>query len=257
MTPKNLPPIPVVVLAGGRAKPELEAVIGTSIRALAVVNGKTLLQHVLDGLKAAPSVGDIVVVGDVPDSDAYGRIPDGGDFVTNLFAGIERYPSAPYVLICTSDLPYLTGESVEDFVQAGAATADAEGGNLIYPIVKVERCYARFPGVKRTARKLKEGNYTGGNLVLLRPEFMIRQKAQIAGAYAARKSPARLAAMLGYGTLLRLLASQLVYPGLLSVELLQQRVSGLLGGKVCAIESQFPELATDFDKPSDFTAPSR
>ncbi len=251
---QQLNSVPVVVLAGGRAKPDLEAIIGTSIRALAVVNGKTLLQHVTDGLKAAPAVGEIVVVGDVPPSAEYVQIPDGGAFVTNLFAGIEKYPSASCVLICTSDLPYLTGESVQDFIVQGAELIAKSGGNLIYPIVQVSRCYQRFPGVKRTACKLKEGTFTGGNLVLINPDFMIKQKEQIAAAYAARKSPARLAAKLGYGTLVRLLFSQLVSPNLLSVAVLQERVSHLLGGKVCAIESNYPELATDFDKPSDFTA---
>jgi hypothetical protein len=132
--------------------------------------------------------------------------------------------------------------------------AQQSGANIIYPIVAVSDCYARYPGIKRTARRLKEGDYTGGNLVLLRPQFMLQQRERIAGAYAARKSPARLAAMLGIGTLVRLLLSQTLSPKLLSVATLEERAGRLLGGSVRALVSAYPEIATDLDKPSDFAA---
>ncbi len=248
------PGVPVVILAGGKAKPELKAVIGVDVRALAVVFGKTLLDHVVDGLSAAPGVGEMVVVGNVPASDRYAVIPDGGDFVTNIIAGVEKFKSAEYVVVCTSDLPYLNGESVQAFVDEAIKLAQQSGGQMIYPIVEVAECYKRFPGIKRTARKLKEGAYTGGNLMLIRPEFVLSQRQRIADAYDARKSPARIAAMLGYGTLVRLILSQTISPSLLTVSLLEQRASSMLGGAVRALVTPYPEIATDLDKPSDFTA---
>jgi len=248
------PSLPAVVLAGGRAKPELEAVIGQKVRALAVVHGKTLLAHVVDALRAADPERSITVIGDVPPAVGYTVRPDTGDFVSNLFAGISVYADAPYVLIATSDLPYLTGEAVADFAQSAVEMAQQQKADLIYPVVPVAHCYARFPGVKRTALRLREGEYTGGNLMLASPRFLLDQRVRIAGAYAARKSPLRLAAILGFGTLWRLLLSQKVSPHLLTVPLLEAQVSRVLGGEARALISAYPEIATDLDRPSDFQA---
>src|SRR5688572_24270244 len=84
-------PIPAVVLAGGKAKPELAAATGQANRALVVVNGKPLLHHVVDALHASEAVGEIVVVGDVPDGADYARLPDQGDFVANVTKGVEAF----------------------------------------------------------------------------------------------------------------------------------------------------------------------
>ena len=245
---------PAVVLAGGKAKPELEAVIGVPVRAMAVVNGKTLLSHIVDALRSASLPGEITVVGDVPDSDAYKRVGDGGDFVTNIFTGLARYENAAYVLVSTSDLPYITCATVDLFLDGAIHMAEETGANMVYPIVEVASCYAQFPGIKRTARKLKEGSFTGGNMMLLRPAFMMQQRHRIADAYAARKSPAKLASMLGYGTLLRLILSQTISSSLLSVSMLEERASAMLGGSVKSLVFPNADIATDLDKPEDFVA---
>lgn len=249
---------PILVMAGGKAKPELEAVIGQSRRPLAEVYGKTLLRHAIDALLAAGPdggpLGPIVVVGDLPDSPDYALLPDQGHFVDNLFSGLKLYRDEPKVLLTTADLPYLTASSVEQFTREAIALAHRSEAGLIWPIVPVSSCYARFPGVKRTALKLKEGVYTGGNLALISPRLLLSQQARIAAAYAARKSPARLAGMMGLQIFTRLIASQLLLPRLLSVAQLEIGVSRLMGGTARALICDLPELATDLDRPSDFLA---
>ena len=250
--------LPCVVLAGGRAKPDMVALTGQSNRSQVTVRGKTLLRHVVDALQSAGQagkpLGPIAVVGNVPSDAAYTVVADTDDFVGNVFAGLACFPDAPYVLIATSDLPFLTGEVVGEFARGAYALAHAEQADIIYPIVPVALCYERFPGVKRTALRLREGRFTGGNLVLARPGFLLAHHARIADAYAARKTPLRLAAMLGVGMIGRLALSQKVHPGLLTVPLLEARAGKLLGGRARAYLSQSPELATDLDRPSDFEA---
>jgi GTP:adenosylcobinamide-phosphate guanylyltransferase len=263
---------PCVILAGGQAKPDLQALIGQTNRALAVVRGKSLLRHVVDAVRAAqpgtehaPSAvgvgavqpgttSEITVIGDLPDSPDYARLPDSGDFVTNLFAGLTAYGKAPLVLIATADLPFLTAPTVAAFVGQATDLASESGAGVIYPVVPVAACYARFPGIRRTALRLREGEYTGGNLALVRPEFLLTHRDRIAAAFAARKSPFRLAVMLGFGTLGRLVASQKLAPRLLSIPFLEARVSRLLGGPARALICDLPELATDLDRPADFAA---
>ena len=246
--------IPTVVLAGGTARPELEAATGQRIRALIVVNGKTLLERVVDAVRTDDCVDSVTVMGDVPENPRYRKLPDQGDFVGNLFTGIECYADSPYVLLATSDLPFLTPSIVAGFLHDAVKRADDDNSGLVWPVVPVASCYARFPGVKRTALRLKEGELTGGNLMLVRPQFMLANREQIAEAFAARKSVGRLAAILGIPILVRLLLSQKVAPRFLSVTLLEARIGKRLGGKVAAILSQYPEIATDLDRASDFAA---
>lgn len=250
--------LPSVILAGGKAKPDMIALTGKSNRSQVVVGGKTLLRHVVDALQSAGmdggTLGPIAVVGDVPADAAYTTVADAEDFVANVFGGLACFPNAPYVLIATSDLPFLTGAVVGEFARGAWERAQSEQADIVWPVVPVALCYARYPGVKRTALRLREGVFTGGNLALVRPGFLLAHHAQIADAYAARKTPLRLAAMLGMGTIGRLVLSQKVHAGLLTIPLLEARVGKLLGGRACAYLSHSPELATDLDRPSDFAA---
>lgn len=246
--------VPAVILAGGKAKPDLLAATGLSNRALIVVNGKTLLRRAVDALHEADPGNPITVVGDVPECEDYKRLSDTGDFVGNLFAGVSCYADSPSVLVATSDLPFLDGATVQEFVRGALGHAKEANAAIVYPIVPVAACYQRFPGVKRTSLKLREGEFTGGNLMLARPGLLLAHRARIAEAYAARKAPVRLAVMLGFGTLLRLLFSQKVTPNALALSYLEARVSRLLGCPARALICDRPEIATDLDRLSDFEA---
>ena len=246
--------VPGVILAGGKAKPDLQAFTGQTNRALVVVQGKTLLSHVVDALQTSEGNRPITVVGEVPENENYTRLPDKGDFVSNICAGVSCYAESPYVLIATSDLPFLNAEVVQGFVEGAKQLAEQSGAKMVWPVVPVAKCYERFPGVKRTSIRLKEGDFTGGNLALVRPDFLLTQQQPLADSYAARKSPLRMAQLLGLGTLVRLLLSQKVSPNLLTIAFLEARVSRLLGGTARALVCDWVELATDLDRPADFAA---
>ncbi|MCL5283245.1 MAG: nucleotide-diphospho-sugar transferase, partial [Armatimonadetes bacterium] len=96
-----------------------------------------------------------------------------------------------------------------------------------------------------------EGNFTGGNMVLLHPRFLQQNRDRIAQAYGARKSPLRLGMMIGFKTVVRFLLSQLVSPNLLSVAMLEGEISRLIGGRARALICKRPEIATDVDRPAD------
>lgn len=245
--------IPVVVLAGGKAKPGLQKVIGTPHRALAMVKGKRLLDRVVEAMQAAGTMADsLCVVGDMPASMAYRSLPDRGDFVQNLFAGLALFSEEPYVLVSTCDLPFLTGEVVKAFVDQAKKLAIAHTASFVWPVVPVALCRERFPHIQRTSLHLREGELTGGNLALIAPKALILQQARIAAAYASRKSPLRLAALLGPSTLLRLFLSQTLFPSCLTIPWLEARVTYVLGTPARALYCELPELATDLDKPDDF-----
>jgi hypothetical protein len=232
----------------------MEALTGQSNRALTVVQGRTLLDCVTTALTDAANVGDITVIGDVPPDTRYRQIRDQGDFVANVVAGAAAFPAADYVLVATSDLPFLTGAVTRDFVRDGLEKARQTKADILYPIVPVAECYARFPNVKRTSLRLREGVFTGGNLMLIRPSFLLERREWIAESYAARKSVLKIARLLGPGAILRLAVSQKLAPNLLTLAWLENRISRLIGATGHALICHAPELATDLDRPSDFEA---
>jgi hypothetical protein len=219
---------------------------------MAVYRGKRLLDYVVDALSGSDPPSPIVVVGDVPDSQDYQRVADQGDFVSNIVAGVSAFESSEWVAVTSVDMPYLTRAIVSNFIKCAIELGAASKSDLVYPIVRVAECYARYPNLKRTAIKLSEGEFTGGNLVLVRPDFILNRREVIQSTYAARKHPFRLAAMLGLTTILRLAISQTVSARALTIAMLEQRVGSLVKGRVTALISTDPEIATDLDRPSDF-----
>jgi GTP:adenosylcobinamide-phosphate guanylyltransferase len=242
--------IPAVILAGGKAKPEIVAMTGVENRALIPIGGRTMLDLVVSALQESSTVAGITVVGNLPHSGHYKSVTDQGGFVENLFAGIQAAESASLVLVTTVDVPFVTAEVVGDFVVNGMKL----GVDIVYPIVEVERCYERFPGVKRTAIGLKEGRFTGGNMMLMRPDFLMAHRERIASAYAARKTPVKLAGLLGLGTVFRVGLSIAGLRSALNLAALERAAGRVLGGKARAYISPFPEIATDIDRPSDLEA---
>ncbi len=241
--------IPVVIMAGGSLKPDMAALTGVTNRGMISFRGGTMLDAIVKSFRATPGIGSITVVGDVPDSENYFKVPDQGGFVDNLFGGLNACRATKHVLIAACDAPFVTVEGITDFL-ANAKKLDVD---IVYPVVPVEECNRNFPGMKRTAVPLREGTLTGGNLMLFKPEFLHGQKDQIARAYGARKSPLKLAGMLGLSVVIRAIITIFIVKGSLSITPLEEAASRLLGGKARAYISHYPEIATDVDKVGDLS----
>ena len=252
--------VDAVVLAGGKNSDEMRAATGVENRALVALGPQTMLDYVVAALRGSACLGRIFVVGDVPDTMSYQRLEPGATMVDNLFAGLRASEQssdispgseqARPVLAVTSDIPFLTPAAVDDFVERAVAT----GADVCYPIIPIGVCRARFPQMRRTTLKVREGTFTGGNLMLLGPSAVQTHRETILRAYAARKRPLQLGGMLGWGLLARIALAQALAPGLLSVPRLEAAVSRLLGCRAAAVTTEFAEIGTDVDKPDDVTA---
>lgn len=104
--------------------------------------------------------------------------------------------------------------------------------------------------MRRTSLRVREGCFTGGNAMVVRPAFLARNVPLLESTFAARKQPLRLAGMVGWDLVFRALLSP-VLPGLLPLSLLEERVGRLVGGRVAALEIPYPEIGADIDKPED------
>lgn len=241
--------IDAIILAGAPADPGMAPAEGFDSRAMIDLGGKTMLQWVVDALRASPSIGRIVAVGDVRADGVDLVLAPGADLVSNIKQGIEALDTRDPVLVVSSDIPLLTPKAVEDFLTRAKPLA----ADMAYPILPRSHCEKRYPGLKRTYLRTADGVFTGGNIMLLRPDFVFEHWDAIARAYQARKHVTQLARMIGLGVLARVMIGQ-VAPWVLPIAALEKAVSRMLGAKMSAVVSAHPEIGEDVDKPSDLAA---
>lgn len=235
--------LPAVVLAGAEAEPELAARYSVSCRAEVPVGGKTMIARVLDALDRASHVGSICVVGDVRCEGASQVIPSAGSLMENLIAGMKACASDGHVLVATSDIPMVTSEAIDDFIErCGSLDAD-----FYYPIISREDSKRQFPGMRRTYARMAEGIFTGGNIMAMSSRFLIDNAELIREALAARKSVVRLARLIGLPVLLRVAIAQAVWAKATSLSHLENTLGRILNAKVKAVQTPYAEIGADVD----------
>ncbi len=250
MTPKA--GVVAVVLAGGAASDRLAVAFGVAAKALVPLGGQPLASYVLTALQDSGVVDQTIYVG--PTATAltglYDRAVASGDSMfASLAAGLKEaaageHPARP-VLLVTADLPWVTGEMIARFVTAALEAKQAgEKAALVYPVVNETVASEQFPGQRRTYARLREGRFTGGNVVLIDPKVVPTLLPLVDRLYRARKNPLALAGIVGLDVLLALLLGRADLPGL------ERRVAKLLAAPVRALVSNDAALATDIDEPS-------
>ncbi|PQV64644.1 MobA-like NTP transferase domain-containing protein [Abditibacterium utsteinense] len=233
-----------VVLAGGKMPVSLQGVAGATERALIEIEGRTLLNCVLDSLRETTPITRIICVA-TPDalaslgSDIVG-IAAGDKMSGNLFLG-AREAKSERILVVTADAPLVTGRTWMQFLDGAAV-------NLLqaaYPIVRRENVEEQFPGGKRTYATLAEGTFTGGNAFLLPKNRLEEIEPLINQAFENRKNPLALARMLGAKFIFRALTKKL------TVGEVESKISGFLGCHSGAVIIPDASIAFDVDKAED------
>ncbi|MBV6458061.1 MAG: hypothetical protein HONBIEJF_01183 [Fimbriimonadaceae bacterium] len=200
-----------------------------------------MLQHVLE---AVPTDNPPIIVGGKPGLSPR-QVESGENFIDSLGKGLAAVETDRF-LLATADLPFLTRESVDDFIDRCDSSA-----LLNYPIVPESVVKARFPEMARTTLKLREGRFTGGNIAVIRTDLMRGSLPILEKAYRLRKQPLRLAAIVGLKTLIRVVAGQAL-PSLLPIAALERSVGKLMGGPVRAIITAYAEIGADIDNADQY-----
>jgi GTP:adenosylcobinamide-phosphate guanylyltransferase len=246
--------MPAIVLAAGGGRDKLALAQAVADKALLPVGGRPMIDLMLDALHTAQRVSEVVVVADEGSplvEHLAGRegvsvaFPSGPGFLDSMSAGMERFADRRRVLVCSGDIPLVTAEGIDDFVGRCDLYPTAD---LCYSIIRAEACNKQFPGGRRTTVKLREGEFTGGNIVALSPEFLERERARFEQVFALRKSPLKLCALLGWGLVLKLMLR------LASVAAVVERAKSILNCEVAAIETPCAAIGFDVDKPEDLAA---
>lgn len=248
----GVPPVDAAVLAGGG--PEGGLPPGVPNKAFLSVAGQPLVQRVVEAVRKTPQVGRVVLVAppQVPQAVAGmcdAVVPDRGDLLANVQAALDALEGSAWVLLCAADLPLLSARAVSNFLDACAARE----ADFYYGIVRREDLEARFPGARKTFVRVREGTFTGGSLVLLKPAVLDRVRPLLEQALQARKNPGRLASLLGASTVVKYVM------GRLSVADVEQRAWELTGLRGAAVVCPDPEVALDVDvgKPENLQVAER
>lgn len=247
----NSETVNVVLPAGGRIEPDFARQAGTEIKALIRLNGKTILRRTLEALQATGRVGKTVVIGpeaaldEARKAGATGTLAEGATGPENIFRGMEwlaqQGSAADRLLVVTTDLPFLTSEVIQHFLDTCPPQAD-----IAVPIIPRRMFEARFPGSVNTFTRLREGEITPGCVFLVNPQTLLRHRAHIESVFAARKNELAMARLIGLPFLLRYLTGQL------AVSHIEQRCRQILGCVGAAVHNAPPELAFDIDLPVEY-----
>ncbi|AFV77075.1 NTP transferase domain-containing protein [Thermus oshimai] len=227
-----------IVLAGGH-EPWAEK-YGVRSKALVPFKGRPMVEWVLEALVGAGL--EPIYVGENPGLTPAPKrtLKDRGSLLDNLEAALAHAEGK--VLVATGDIPHLTPEAVRFVLEKAPEAA------LVYPIVPRERVEARFPGNRRTYARLREGVYTGGNLLLLDKALFFQALPLARRVVALRKRPLALARLVGWDILLKLLL------GRLSLSEVEARAGRILGVEARALPVPYPEVGVDVDREEDLVS---
>lgn len=239
-----------IVLAGGTEDDKWARQHGVKNKAFLPINDLPMITYVVAALRECPRIEQIVVVGPVDalasllPHDGIRFLPEQGDIIDNVLTAVQELPQDKKVLICTSDIPMLTPEALSALFDA----VNELEADIYYPIINRVDCERRYPGVKRTYAKLKNGSFTGGNIFIVNPKQAIPLAQVFRKLVIERKNPAKMLLTFGLPGIVFVLRLVL---GLLTVSELEQRLSRILRIRGVAIYCAYPEIGTDVDKDSD------
>ena len=247
--------VDVVLPAGGRIRSDFAADVGTEVKALIRLGGRTVLERTIEALRGTGRVGRVVVVGPdaVREAAAAGRadvvLPEGRSGPENLFRGLGWLreadgagdPARRRVLLVPTDLPFLTPEAIAGFLDGCPEDAD-----IVLPVIERAAFEARFPGSANTYVALRDGAWTLGCAFLVDPEALERNRLSLDRAFEARKSQWAMARLLGPRFVVRFLLKRLV------VTDIERRCEEILHCRAAALRGCSADLAFDIDAHTDY-----
>jgi hypothetical protein len=237
-----------MVLAGGIPEPgeSLYEFAKGGSKALIEITGKPMVQWVLDALSEAKSVGRVVVVGldessGLKCTKPLSYLPNQGGMLDNIRGSAREIarlnPSAEYVYIVSADIPTINNQMV-DWVGAQVKPGD----EAIYNVIERSNMEKRFPNAKRTYVKLKGMEVCGGDLNIVSLPTILSHTGPWERIAAARKSPLKQAALVGYDTLILFLLRAM------TLDQAVRRAAKNLKLSARAVVCPYAEIGMDVDK---------
>lgn len=228
-----------VVTAGGRVDAEFAGVLGTPVKALAPLRGKTFLQITIEALRGA-GVDRIAVVGGAQVRAACERavervVDESADGAENLRRALHAWDAQTPLLYLTSDMPFITAASLRTVL------SHVPSRTLALPLTEWDDFARRFPGAPPFGITLAGEKVVNGGAFVIPPGAHERIERFAMRFFDARKSVWGMARLTGPMLLLQFIC------GRLSVSRLETHARRLLGVQALALRGAPPELAYDVD----------
>lgn len=228
-----------VITAGGRVDGEFAGVIGTPVKALAPLRGKTFLRITIDALRES-GVERIAVVGGKEvraacDGAVEQIIDESADGAENLRRALYAWDTQTPLLYVTSDMPFISAGSLQTFLDCVPADT------LALPLTEWNDFARRFPGAPPFGITLAGEKVVNGGAFVIPPCAHERIEAFAMRFFDARKSVWRMAQLTGPALLLQFIARRL------GVAQLESHARRLLGIRALAVRNAPAELAYDVD----------
>ncbi len=239
--------VSAIVLSGSTNTGGLSQTSNASGEGMIEIHNKLMVEWVLEALTQSENIDNIVLVG-LPDARQIAeRWPDvkyapaGDTSVKSSINGLEYVDKSQMVLVVTDDIPLLTAEAVDHFIDQ----CQGRQGDLFYPIITQQSQEKKYPGSVRTYVKFKDGVFTGGNIFFVNPKVVPLCADKVEEIVRLRKKPFDLCKLIGFGFVIKFLLKTL------TINEAEKRVSSLLGLKGFTVTCPYPEVGIDVDKPSD------
>ncbi len=236
-----------LILAGTKEKGPLEIAESVDNKALIMINGKPMIDYIVDALNNSENIDQIIVVGPEKELHPYiGKkvkkiLNSGNSILENMESGFNFFDSNDNLLLLTSDIPLIIPEAIDEFLNICTKRKLCIG----YPIITKENIIKKYPETERTYVKMKEGILCGGNIVFFKPEVFFQNKELLQGLFNNRKNNLKNAKILGLKCILKFLFKTL------TIEDAEKRVTDIIGYSSGAVMVSYPEIMIDLDKPSD------
>ena len=248
-------PLTAIALAGGILEVDFRgAGYAAPNKAYLRLDGPTMLERVLRALRSAHSIGAIRCV-TPPDvfAQTFGEraatlcdavIAPGEHLIDSLLAGCRGLSADDLVLVTATDIPLATAPAFDAFAGAALA-ADCD---VAYGYVNRDAHNRRYPQVRHTWVRLREGTFCGAGASVVRIGGATRIANLLHRLAAARRSPLRLALLFS-----PLLIARFVL-GRVPIAELERRAQQISGLRCRGVLCEDPELAVNVDRLEDLRA---
>jgi molybdopterin-guanine dinucleotide biosynthesis protein A len=231
------------ITAGGRVAGDLAEAMGTSVKALAPFGERTLVDAAIDAARANGARRIAVIGGDAIRDHCGARvddvIPESADGRENIRKAIERGAHEPLLLLA-SDMPFVSASALADFLERG------RGADIALPLASAEAYLSAYPGAPPHLTNVGGERVANGSVVYFGPGVAPRVLDSAQALFAARKSLARMAALLGPALLLRFAFRRL------RIEHVERRAHAVFGVDARAVRDASPALCFDVDSIEDY-----
>ncbi|GAC1652268.1 MAG: hypothetical protein NVS9B12_01470 [Vulcanimicrobiaceae bacterium] len=232
-----------VITAGGRVSGELAAAMGTQVKALAKVAGRTMLERAVAAARIA-GAKKIAVIGGSEVRAAIATtvevvVAEGQTGAENVHLALSIF-SGETLLYLSSDLPFISGQAVTAFVARVPPEA------LAMPLAEAGAYERRFPGSPEHATVIGGERIANGSVFVIPPGAAPRLDRVARKLFVARKNLPGMAVLLGPQLLLKFALKRL------RIADIERKAAALLGCPAYAIRDCNPELCFDVDTLEDY-----